>query len=170
MDSTEQTLLKAAQRRPVVLRDVVASLELGALRKLLADLPADRWAPGDRTTHSWQECLLQPEEESAVNSISPAISRFTALASRTAAWVNSFGAGEWIGKHRDVDGDAQLIIPLNVPSFEQGGYLWVNARKTVILVQAGDLLVFNASVLPHGTTSILAPDARRVTLNIRLWQ
>lgn len=169
MDSAELTLLQAARHRPVVLRDAIASKELRALWKMLAGLPSDRWAPGDGTTHSWQECFLQPGELCAIDLISPEIARFTALASRTAAWINAFGTGEWIGRHRDADGDVQVIVPLNVPAFDQGGHLWVNTRATVVPVKAGDLLLFNASVLPHGTTRIEAHGARRVTLNIRLW-
>ena len=170
MNRTEQALLQAAQLRPVVLRDAVSSLHLRALRRLLIELPDNRWAPGDSSAHTWQECLLRSTEIRSVTSISPAILRFTELASRTAAWINSFGPRQWIGRHRDADGDAQLIIPLSVPSFDQGGQLWVGTKKVIVPVQVGDLLIFNASSIAHGTTPTRELDAQRVTLNIRLWQ
>ena len=169
MNETAKALLSAAKCRPMLVRGALSWQQLLALRRLMKEVPRDHWVLGDRSRHSWREYQLQPDELLSIASIAPAISRFTELADRYVAWINWFHAKQWIGRHRDADGDAQLIIPLVVPALANGGHLWVGTKKSLVPVQERDLLIFNAAGLPHGTTPCRDPNTQRITLNIRLW-
>ena len=169
MGRIEATILRAAHSRPMVLCGVLAPSQRADLRKWMTDIDGSRWERGDGSTHAWRECLLARTELDAVLPLIPFVAKLTEEADRMVAWVNCFSPGEWIGEHRDADGDIQLVVPIEMPSAGQGGDLWVDKASSIVPMRTGDVLAFNAAIHPHGTTASTQTQRKRTTLNIRLW-
>jgi hypothetical protein len=89
--------------------------------------------------------------------------------SRSFQWVNVMKAGQFIARHRDAAGDAQIVVPLYVPPRAAGGQLWLNRKENLVPAGKGDLVLFKARRIFHGTTKVKGLANSRVTLNIRLW-
>ncbi len=169
VDSTEAAILRSARQRPLVLCGVLTPFQQESIRKWVKGIESSRWVPGDESAHAWQECLLERPELTAILAEVPFVARLSKRADRLTAWVNWFAQGQWIGKHRDADGDVQLIVPIELPQPGQGGDLWIENAGNTVPLGLRDVLAFNAALHPHGTTSLKQTESTRTTLNIRLW-
>lgn len=132
---------------------------------------SDDWVSGDESAHSWQES--EGQLPSGICALLP-LSLFKEVADasimRHVAWINVFGRGEFIPAHKDAGGDVQLLICLEAPDEENGGHLWLDTPERLVLMEAGDALLFRASQIRHGTTPVSPLQTkRRVTLNVRAW-
>ena len=89
---------------------------------------------------------------------------------RYSQWINVFDVGQYVGSHCDAAGDAHLIVPISVPDISHGGQLWLRNKRNIVPVAVGDILIFCANAIPHGTTIVsrTAP-VQRVSFNMRVW-
>jgi hypothetical protein len=143
---------------------------VNAALDLIRSAENGEWVPGDESSHSWREssgplpltitALLPFDSAAAVAGRSIA---------RHVEWFNVYGEGEFIAGHRDADGDFQMLIGIDVPPPLSGGQLWLGHRDAMIPMRTGDLLLFEAAKLVHGTTPIVGAGVQRVTLNVRMW-
>jgi hypothetical protein len=162
-------ILRAAQYRPTLVPGSLSRREQRGLNLWLRSIGESRWVRGDDTEHAWLECLLTASDVDSVLRESAAVAQFVNAADRVTAWVNVFGRGEWIGAHRDADGDVQLVVPIIVPTQGPGGALWIDSEDCIIPMGTGDLVAFNAARHLHGTTPPMHAMDSRATLNVRLW-
>lgn len=169
MGSVKAAILRSASQRPIVLCGVLTPTQQDGLLRWVSDIDSYRWVRGDESAHAWRECLLERAEVDGLLPSIPFVAKLAASADRLAAWVNCFAHGEWIGEHRDADGDIQLIIPIKAPSPGLGGDFWIEDASGIVPMCPGDVLVFNAARHPHGTTAPTQREHQRTTLNIRLW-
>lgn len=164
-----RNLIHAALHRPTVIGSGIHTDAIEKLHCWVSALPSARWCDGDGSNHSWDEYHLTDDELNWFIRELPPVSAIAALSNNVVGWINRFGYGAWIAPHRDAGGDVQCIVPLELTAPDQGGVLWIGSREHSIPMQLGDLLLFNASKLPHGTTQIVARSARRITINLRFW-
>jgi hypothetical protein len=123
---------------------------------------------GDESTHSWKEVPIDPPHELSdfVAGLDPSLVVERRPAKMT-QWINVYDLGEFIGAHVDAGGDVQMMIPIELPLPGEGGDLWVRSKQCVLPVGAGDVLLFAAHRLRHGTTPVRS--GRRISLNARIW-
>jgi hypothetical protein len=154
---------------------VIAAPENDALVNSALDMiksgDMGEWVPGDDSSHSWRES--SGPLPFAISALLP-FELATAIVGRPIArhveWFNVYGEGEFIAGHRDADGDFQMLIGIAVPPISNGGQLWLGHRDAIIPMRRGDLLLFEAAKLVHGTTPIVkGAGIQRVTLNVRMW-
>jgi len=92
---------------------------------------------------------------------------------QTRVWVNRYGPGDAVPLHRDIEGDAQVVICLRaLESSDEGGEL-VIAEQSYRL-QAGDAVLFHARKLSHrmeriGTSQLSKSPPARVTCIVRMF-
>ena len=145
--------------RPAFLRQMTAIVALAREENIIA---------GDDSAHSWKEIAIDPPL--ALPDIVAGLS-FSVLVGgepcRIAHWLNVYEPGEFIGAHADAGGDAQFMIPIEMPPPREGGDLWVETKERTLPVALGDVFVFAAHRLTHGTTAVQA--GRRITFNGRIW-
>lgn len=88
-------------------------------------------------------------------------------------WLNRYRTGNRVPTHRDLDGDAQLVLCLQgLPQPERGGDLVLEGQR--LPLATGDALLFAARQLRHGTNRIEgcvhpASGWSRVVLVLRLF-
>jgi hypothetical protein len=72
-------------------------------------------------------------------------------------WANRYKSGEYIPKHRDTQGDLQIILPVFLPPQNCGGNLLIHhSNNTRTIYQTiGQRLLFRAIKTPHETTRII---------------
>jgi hypothetical protein len=162
-------LVQIALRRPVVVPDQASAGKIDELLAWVAQIPSSAWRVGDGSEHSWDEYYLTGAELDRLRGDLPLLPRLADLATHMVGWINRFGEGSWIGSHRDAGGDVQCIIPLELPAPHNGGTIWIGCPDLAIPMDVGDLLLFNASSLPHGTSTIVTEGGRRITINLRFW-
>lgn len=158
-----------ACRSPLILNQCVDGSTISAIAACIASLPAQSWQNGDESPHRWAEHHISSDALTAAYHVHPLLEELAHRAKRVVGWINRFGRGAWIESHRDVAGDLHCIIPIQVPPCGGGGQLWIGTCGREMPAAPGDLLLFNATALPHGTTEIVAFDTQRVTLNLRFW-
>lgn len=123
---------------------------------------------GDESAHSWKEIVIDPPISLYDMIAGPSLATLLGNEpTRMSHWLNIYEPGEFIGAHVDAGGDAQLMIPVEMPPSGEGGDLWIECRDHVLPVAVGDVLVFAAHRLRHGTTTIRS--GRRISFNGRLW-
>jgi hypothetical protein len=162
-------VIGAARQRPLV---IASDIEPSIIEKLIvwvAAIPSSAWSKGDLSERSWDEHALTRAELNWLINQLQLVAGIAALSDEVVGWINRFGYGTWIAAHRDAGGDVQCIIPLELPLPDEGGALWVGSSDQSVPMQAGDLIVFNAAALSHGTSRIVAPNAQRITINLRFW-
>lgn len=75
-------------------------------------------------------------------------------------WTSVYRVGQYINAHKDRSGDLQIIICLQAPAEENGGYLCADlsdgGRK--LLLTPGDAVIFKASAIQHYTTPLVATE------------
>jgi len=157
--------------RWTLLRGCIAPDVIGICKKFVRNSPLGVWVAGDSTPTSWRESLNGPPFKVCDALPMELISDVTGIPiARTAQWINVFSASEFIPEHKDAAGDAQILIVIEVPPISHGGQLWLHAPDTIVPAAEGDMLLFQASTISHGTTPILPTSPhRRISLNIRLW-
>ena len=161
--------IETARRLPLIVSRSLTKESISALASQIAALPADAWQVGDSSSHSWDEHHLSAEEISELCQMHPLLEALASSATSTVGWINRFRFGAWIAPHRDAGGDLQCIIPVELPAASQGGQLWIGSPKREVPAAAGDLLLFSAASLTHGTSTIATKGERRVTINLRFW-
>ncbi|MCB1469854.1 MAG: 2OG-Fe(II) oxygenase [Rhizobiaceae bacterium] len=150
-------LLNAA--RPVLLRQMARIIERAC---------EEDFIEGDESEHSWKEIAIDPPL-----ALSEMIAGFDVKhllggqLGRSAHWLNIYEPGEFIGAHVDAGGDMQIMIPIEMPPPFEGGELWVNDKECILPVALGDVLLFAAHRVRHGTTAVRS--GRRVSFNGRMW-
>ncbi len=163
------SLIEAAELVPVVVKGAIPKNFRAAVLDRLSTLPTSSWQVGDETDHSWSEYHIDQRQLrkwcANVDFLSAAMQR----ASTAVGWINRFCHGEWIGPHKDAGGDLQLVCTLCVCSRVEEGAIWIRKPDRLIPMAAGDILIFRAADLVHGTTDIASRHEERVTLNLRLW-
>lgn len=161
--------VQAALRRPVVLPGQTSAGTVDELLTRIARMPSSAWHAGERSEHSWDEYRLTMGELDRLRGDLPLIAHIADLATDMAGWINRFGKGSWIASHRDAGGDLQCILPLELPAPHHGGAIWIGSPEITVPMEVGDMLLFNAASLPHGTTPVIADGKRRITMNLRFW-
>lgn len=74
-------------------------------------------------------------------------------------WANVYRAGERIPRHRDTEGELQIITALSIPPHACGGALIIHHQQShEVLLSPGDQLIFSASTTDH-ETSVLSGTA-----------
>lgn len=123
---------------------------------------------GDESSHSWKEIAIDPPlallEIFADFNLAGVIDGEPL---RMTQWLNIYRQGEFIGTHVDAGGEAQLMIPIEMPPSGEGGDLWVENKRRILPVTPGDVLLFAAHRLRHGTTTVKS--GRRISFNGRMW-
>ena len=123
---------------------------------------------GDTSTHSWREiALMEPIPNEYLLREVDIAKIIGAKPANLSQWINIYGPGEYIAGHRDAGGDIQLVIPLELPPPDGGGELWIGGEDRRLPIGVGDVLVFAASKLLHGTNPIR--EGRRISFNSRMW-
>lgn len=123
---------------------------------------------GDESNHSWRELSLAAEDvpdEPILGQQVASVLHTEPI--RAVHWLNVYEVNEYIGAHVDTGGDAQLMIPIEMPPAGAGGEIWIGARDRLVPLSVGDALLFAAHRIRHGTTTIL--QGRRISLNVRMW-
>lgn len=161
--------IETARRLPLVVAGCVAIEMMALINAWISALSEEDWRSGDQSEHSWIEHHLETEEISRLMGDVPLLAALGDRATSVAAWVNKFQHGEWIEPHRDAAGDLHCVVPIVVPAMSEGGQLWVDSPFQVVPAVAGDAVVFNAAAHVHGTSTVSATSAQRVTLNMRYW-
>jgi len=164
-----EEIIDTVQRSPLILTRCVDRATVARLSAWVDQLCDEDWQAGDGSGHSWTEHHFNTEALSRLCSEVPILGALGKHATSTVAWVNRFRHGEWIASHRDAGGDLQCIVPIAVPASCAGGQLWIGSPGQVVPALPGDVIVFNAAGRAHGTSTITAASAQRVTLNIRYW-
>ncbi|MDA8586771.1 2OG-Fe(II) oxygenase [Rhodobacteraceae bacterium] len=132
----------------------------------LAD--AGELVAGDESSHSWREFALSEEDipaHAALLTYADAV--LGAPPVRASHWLNVYNIDEFIAGHVDAGGEAQLMVPLEMPPAGSGGDIWIGSQRQLIPLSVGDALLFAAHRQSHGTTAV--NEGRRISLNIRLW-
>ncbi|MEE9361160.1 MAG: hypothetical protein V3U92_01015 [Cellulophaga sp.] len=77
---------------------------------------------------------------------------------KTVYWANSYKVGEFIPKHRDSEGDLQLIMPLILPEKDNGGNLLIykKDKSEVVELISGQKFLFDATKTFHETTKLVS--------------
>lgn len=123
---------------------------------------------GDVSTHSWKEVNIQPNIELSDFLVGVKLSHIIGFEPVSMVqWTNVYNEGKFIDAHVDAGGDAQLLIPLVVPKFSKGGLIWIGETHKTLPMRVGDILIFAAHRLLHGTTPVL--NGQRISFNVRLW-
>lgn len=123
---------------------------------------------GDESAHSWKEIVI--DQPISLYDMIAGPSLATLLGNepaRMSHWLHVYEPGEFIVAHVDAGGDAQLMIPVEMPPSGEGGDLWVDSRNRVLPMAVGDVLLFAAHRLRHGTTAVKS--GHRISFNARLW-
>jgi hypothetical protein len=145
--------------RPAFLRQMAAIVALAREEDLIK---------GDESPHAWKEVAIDPPL--ALPDMIAELSFADLLGSepdRMAHWLNVYEPGEFIDAHADAGGDVQLMIPVEMPPPGEGGALWLGTMQRILPVAVGDVLLFAAHRLLHGTTAVQA--GRRISFNGRIW-
>lgn len=167
--SCSADLITAARRLPLVVARCVPPPVLARTQRRVNMIGVKEWQPGDGSAHSWIEHPLDADLIAQLSREIPLLGAISKYATAVVGWVNRFRQDEWIAAHRDAAGDLQCIVPLVVPDCAQGGQLWIQTRARLVPALPGDMLLFNAAALVHGTNAIMVENAERVTLNLRYW-
>jgi hypothetical protein len=143
---------------------------ISACLDYIGRMPPAKFIDGDSTAHSWRE-LAAP---TWVWPTSAELAAFSTLLDRRIlrcrSWFNLFAGGEFIARHKDAGGDAQLLVGITIPVRAVGGQLWIEKSSNMVPVGPGDAVLFRADQLWHGTTRLSREyTGLRVTLNIRFW-
>lgn len=141
---------------------------LGQMAAIVALAHEEDLIEGDRSAHSWKEITIDPPL--ALPNILSELDLPTLLGGeprRMAQWLNVYESGEFIGTHVDAGGEVQLMIPIEMPPPGEGGDLWVKTKERILPVAVGDVLLFAAHRLRHGTTAVQA--GHRISFNGRVW-
>lgn len=164
-----EDLFEAASAVPVVAKDAILdSARLDILRRI-SNLPTSAWQAGDETDHSWSEHQIGNDELTEWCAESDFVFSAMKRAVNAVGWINRFRQHQWIGAHKDAGGDLQLVCALAVASRHEEGAIWIGNHERLIPMNAGDILVFRADSIVHGTTNISQQLDERITLNLRLW-
>ena len=124
--------------------------------------------PGDTSSHSWTEfSLTAPTSNEDLLSEIDIAKIIGTEPTCISQWINIYEPGEYIAGHRDAGGDIQMMIPLELPTSNGGGELWIGDEGRLLPIGVGDVLVFAASKILHGTRPIRK--GRRVSFNSRMW-
>lgn len=77
---------------------------------------------------------------------------------RSVFWANHYRVGEYIPKHRDSEGDLQLIMPILLPMKENGGdfLIYKGDKPNVVELAVGQRFLFNARETFHETTKLVS--------------
>lgn len=128
----------------------------------------DEFVEGDESSHSWKEIAIDPPlsllDITAEVDLAALLGREPDCMTH---WLNVYESGEYIGAHVDAGGDAQLMIPVEMPPPGEGGDLWVENKGRILPIAVGDMLLFAAHRLRHGTTIVTF--GRRISFNGRIW-
>jgi|GEM_PF-2488984 len=129
------------------------------------------WTAGDCSHESWQETSGKiPADIMSGIPQDLVVGVCGQRVSNQVQWFNLYRNGQFIRGHRDAAGDLQMLFCIEAPPASEGGQLWLNKVSNVIEMHPGDLLLFKASKLLHGTNLIAShSQSRRLTLNVRLW-
>ena len=129
------------------------------------------WVKGDASVTSWRESGEELPEAIISRIPLSEVTLITGLQTgRHAAWFNVYEEGQFIPAHKDVSGDVQLLICIDAPPEDTGGHLWLKKQSNVLALAPGDILIFEAAKLVHGTTPVGSNTGHsRVTLNVRIW-
>ncbi len=123
---------------------------------------------GEESCHSWHEIPLGTSDALSASTLGSYLATVLPTAPvRNVQWLNVYGVDEYIGHHVDAGGEAQLMIPIEMPPAGSGGEIWIGAREMLLPIGVGDALLFAAHRLRHGTTAV--GTRRRVSLNVRMW-
>ena len=163
------SIVQLAVRRPVIVPDEASAGNIEELLARIAQIPSSAWRAGDGSEHSWDEYHLSGAELDRLRHNLPLVAHLVDLATDMVGWINRFGEGSWIASHRDAGGDVQCILPLELPAPDHGGAIWIGSPDLTIPMKVGDLLLFNAASLPHGTSPVVGDGRRRITINLRFW-
>ncbi len=123
---------------------------------------------GDESAHSWRELPLEvtdfpdpmPWQTQVLEVLGDA-------PTKAVHWLNIYRENEYIGAHVDAGGEAQLMIPIEMPPAGSGGEIWIGSRGHIVPLSVGDVLLFAAHRKRHGTTKVA--QGTRVSLNVRMW-
>jgi len=141
---------------------------INGVLSILSEAHVGELVAGDESSHSWRELPLTeediPDHKSLWTYTEEVLGAFPV---KTSHWLNVYNAGEFIAGHVDAGGQAQLMVPLEMPLVGSGGEIWIGNKRQLIPLSVGDVLLFAAHKVPHGTTKVT--EGRRVSLNIRLW-
>jgi hypothetical protein len=76
---------------------------------------------------------------------------------RAQLWGQAYELGQRIALHTDAEGDVQLLLCLEQPPAECGGYLILKPGEGEVRLrlEPGDALLFRATDIPHATTPII---------------
>lgn len=148
----------------VILKGFVTPQSAEKLEIATHALPKQRVICGD-TSVSWDEQYIGSEHELYGFLNSPEtcklVERLTNLQidqTRTLCWVSRYKDTEYIDKHQDFDGEAQLIVCLKSAPENCGGWLMIeqDGIEERYVMSLGDALLFSARTIAHYTTA-LAP-------------
>ncbi|MGC2237397.1 MAG: hypothetical protein WA584_14635 [Pyrinomonadaceae bacterium] len=121
-----------------------------------------RRTPLNEKNHSvwWEEINIPPSspltaiilDESLKNQIESEFS----LIRDTVFWANRYNLGEYIPKHRDTQGDLQIILPVLLPPSNCGGKLVIHHPNGIneVFQSIGQRLLFQATQTTHETIPI----------------
>jgi len=154
-----------------VLPGYVSSPAIAHFLATLQTTSTTHWQAGDDSPHAWRELRLrQLDDLSDLVEMADLTEILDSKIRTSAAWVNVYSEAQFIPAHHDAAGDAQLLLVLQTPTFEQGGQFWVGNEANLMPIGPGDGLLFRANRMLHGTTRIKSGcGAIRTTLNVRLW-
>lgn len=159
------------QQRFVLIPGCITNTVVRRCLALVSDLNQPKWRNGDNSSHSWKE--LSGPSLVELNTIVPS-HRLEAILHRklraSFQWLNVYSGCQFIPGHRDAGGDAHLLACISVPRPDEGGQFWLDRKNRIIPLGVGDVLLFEANNLLHGTTPMsLDCNTKRVTLSTRLW-
>lgn len=151
-----------------ILLNAVRPAFLSQMAAIVASARDEDLIEGDESAHSWKEIVIDPPISLPDMIVGSGLAKLLGNEpARMAHWLNVYEPGEFIGAHVDAGGDAQLMIPIEMPPPGEGGDLWIECRERILPVAVGDVLLFAAHRLRHGTMAVRS--GRRISFNGRLW-
>jgi len=151
-----------------IFTNAVSKHLIGAMRSKVFAARDCELIGGDESTHSWREFPLAASDLPSEPVLKEYLASVLPLASiRIVHWLNIYRVDEYIEAHVDAGGEAQLMIPIEIPPSGGGGEIWIGANERLLPLGVGDALLFAAHRVQHGTTKVL--DGQRVSLNARMW-
>jgi hypothetical protein len=115
----------------------------------------------DHPRETWREAAVPPSSSLAqfafdATTIQQIQAEFGAIRS-TLFWANLYRVGEYIPRHKDTDGDLQLILPIVLPPIGCGGRLVIHHQNVAYTVaeRVGQRLILRATETVHETTKLV---------------
>lgn len=173
LPSVEELRIALAERRHVVLRELIPRRTLQVLKLSTEGLAARRVICGIPNV-SWGEQTLLPGHPlhrlfvraDLTRTIAESIG-LASFAASVQCWTSCYALGEYINEHTDVTGAIQLLLCLEAPPPECGGSLRFGpgGAEGRVNLQPGDALLFVATQIVHATEPLVAspavPEPRR---------